>query len=389
VPRSFTTSKPWSRPLRWLAGVGAVALAGAVTALTITAASASAAPNAAPNAKPSPTPSPTPSTPVMLTVTPSPLDFGAQVVGTTSADKSVAITNPSNQPQTLQPLVFVQNDFRLTASDCPTQAENFLLAPGASCTVSFNFTPFSTGIQSINVTLTFTPGGTPAQTLTLTGTGVNAGAQPAVITKGFICGGGVCTLGGQLAGNTVGNFFATQLSATGGTAPYTWSGQAPAGLTIQPDGIIVGTPTHTGTTTFTVTVTDTTGASGTATFSFTVTKPLPCQTGVGNLTEPLSGPALNGQTPSGTATLTNNDGNEDCATSLLTQVSGVNLPDGTQLWVSYDNVPVGMITLNGSSGSMAPYARPNTAYGFDQVRVYTSFPSSGVQPILQGTQFVV
>jgi hypothetical protein len=68
-----------------------------------------------------------------------------------------------------------------------------------------------------------------------------------------------CTLGGQLAGNTVGNFFATQLSATGGTAPYTWSGQAPAGLTIQPDGIIVVTPTHTGTTTFTVTVTDASG----------------------------------------------------------------------------------------------------------------------------------
>jgi len=31
-------------------------------------------------------------------------------------------TKPSNQPQTLQPLVFVQNDFRLTASNCPTQA---------------------------------------------------------------------------------------------------------------------------------------------------------------------------------------------------------------------------------------------------------------------------
>jgi hypothetical protein len=323
----------------------------------------------------------------MLTVTPSPLDFGAQVAGTTSADKSVTITNPSSQPQTLQPLVFVQNDFRLTASNCPTRANNFLLAPGASCAVSFNFTPSSTGIQSINVTLTFTPGGTPAQTLTLTGTGVNAGAQPAVITEGLICGGGVCALGGHLAGNTVGNFFATQLSATGGTAPYTWSGQAPAGLTIQPDGIIVGTPPHTGTTTFTVTVTDATGASGTATFSFTVTKPLPCQTGVGNLTEPLSGPALNGQTPSGTATLTGNDGNETCATSLLTQVSGVNLPDGTQLWVTYDNVPVGMITLNGGSGSMTPYIRPNTAYGHNKVRIYTSFPSPSAQPILQGTRF--
>lgn len=38
-----------------------------------------------------------------------------------------------------------------------------------------------------------------------------------------------------------------------------------------------------------MTVTDATGANGTATFSFTVTKPLPCQTGAGNLTERLSG----------------------------------------------------------------------------------------------------
>lgn len=382
VPRSLITSTPRRRPLRWLAGsAGVAALAGTVTALTITA--ASAAPNSGPNAKPSPTPS---STQVPFIVTPSPLDFGSQVVGTTSADKSVTITNPSSQAQVLQPLVFVQNDFRLTASNCPTRVKNFLLGAGASCTASFNFTPFATGVRSINVTLAFTSGGTPAQTLTLTGTGVNAGAQPAVITEGLICGGGVCTLGGQLAGNTVGNFFATQFSATGGTAPYTWSGQAPPGLTIRPDGVIFGTNAHTGTTTFTVTVTDAKGASGTATFSFTVTKPLPCQTGVGNLTEPLSGPALNGQTPSGIATLTNDDGNEACASSLLTQVSGVNLPDGTQLWVTYDNVPVGLITLSGGSGSMAPYLRPNTN-GLDVVRVFTSFPSAGAQPILQGTQF--
>jgi hypothetical protein len=108
---------------------------------------------------------------------------------------------------------------------------------------------------------------------------------------------------------------------------------------------------------------------------------------VGNLTEPLSGPALNGQAPSGTATLTNNDGNEDCATSLLTQVSGVNLPDGTQLWITYESVPVGMITLNSGTGSMTPYLRPNTAYGHDKVRIYTSFPSASAQPILQGTAF--
>jgi hypothetical protein len=387
VPRSFITAKPRRRPLHWLAGgVGAVALAGALTALTITA--ASAAPSAAPNAQPSPTPSPTP---VMFTITPSPLDFGAQVVGTTSADQSVTITNPSGQPQVLEPLVFVQNDFRLTADNCPDRAKNFLLDAGASCTASFNFTPFASGIRSLNVTLQFTSGGTPAQVLTLTGTGVAAGAQPAVITEGDICGSGVCSITGG-GGTIAGDFFATQLSATGGTPPYTWSGQVSDGLTIQPDGVIFGTPTHTAT--FTVTVTDATGASGTAALSVNVFKPEECQSGGGNvveLTEPLSGPALSGQTPSGTATLTENNGNQvnkntgaPCAISLMTQVSGVNLPDGTQLWVAVGILPVGMITLSGGSGSMAPYANPPTD---GQVNIYTAFPTPGAQPILQGAQF--
>jgi hypothetical protein len=372
VSESVTNSAPRiRRSLRRLVGV--VALAGAVTALTTTAALA------APETKPSPPPSSTPT----LTITPSALNFGAQVVGTTSADETVTITNPSAKSQVITGLVFVQNNFRKTASDCPGEAQRFVLTAGSSCTASFNFTPASTGVLSTTVPVTLTPDGLPGQTLTLTGTGTSPGAQPAVITEHYICGGGVCDLAAY-----VNNFFATQLSATGGTAPYTWSGQAPAGLTVQPDGIILGTPTSTGTSNFTVTVTDANGASATVTFAYTGLAQTPCQTGVtGNITEPLTGPAINGQTPSGTATLTDNDGNEDCAASLLTQVSGVNLPDGTQLWVTYDSVPAGLITLSGGSGSMTPVGNPNTMYGSDQVRIYTSFPTSGAQPILQGTQF--
>lgn len=385
MPESPTPLAPpprRSRPLRWLAGAGAVvALAGAVTALTM--AVASAAPNATPNTQPSP--GPTPTGPI-FTVTPSPLNFGNQVVGTNSTDQSVTITNPTSQPQTLEPFVFVQSEFRLVANDCPNQArDNNLLAPGASCTASFNFTPSATGIRSLNVTIAFTSGGTPAQSLTLTGTGVNGGAKPAVITAGDICGGGVCALSNG-TGNPAGNFFGTQLSATGGTAPYTWSMPATAGLTIQPDGVIFGTPTHS--ITFTVTVTDANGASGTATLSYNTNKPQTCQSGGGNqttVTTPLTGPALNGQTPSGSATLTEDVAkstieNGPCDISLITQVSGVNLPDGTQLWVTEGALPVGMITLSGGSGSMAPYARPPGG----QVRVFTAFPSPGATPILQG-----
>ena len=52
----------------------------------------------------------------------------------------------------------------------------------------------------------------------------------------------------------------TQLQATGGVTPYTWSlangTTLPAGLSLAPDGIISGTPTATGTFNFSVQVTD-------------------------------------------------------------------------------------------------------------------------------------
>jgi len=327
----------------------------------------------------------------MFTVTPASLSFAPQVVDTTSTEKSVTITNPSTEPQKVQPLTFIANDFGEVANSCPSGAQDYLLAPGASCIVTFDFVPTNTGTLSATVDVTLTPDGLPGQTITLTGTGTVAGAQPAVITQPYICLSGVCRIGAQFVGNIAGNFFATQLSATGGTAPYTWSGQAPAGLTLQSDGVIVGTFPSPSTSIFTVMVTDATGASATATLSLTTVAPDPsnCQTGVGNLTESLSGPELNGQAPSGIATLTDNDGNEDCATSLLAQVSGVNLPDGTELWITYDNYPVGTITLNDGSGGMTPFGFPNTAYGLDQVRVYTSFPSSTTTPILQGTLFTI
>ncbi len=64
-----------------------------------------------------------------------------------------------------------------------------------------------------------------------------------------------------LPGATVGTSYSAELSATGGTPPYSWvvtSGSLPAGLTLSGSGTITGTPTTQGTANLSVQVTDST-----------------------------------------------------------------------------------------------------------------------------------
>ncbi|WP_216843066.1 Ig domain-containing protein, partial [Granulicella sp. S190] len=69
----------------------------------------------------------------------------------------------------------------------------------------------------------------------------------------------------SLAPGTQGSAYSSALSATGGTAPYTWSvtsGNLPAGLTLASgSGTLSGTPTANGTFAITVTVTDSSSPS--------------------------------------------------------------------------------------------------------------------------------
>ncbi|MHB1047224.1 MAG: IPTL-CTERM sorting domain-containing protein [Thermoanaerobaculia bacterium] len=74
--------------------------------------------------------------------------------------------------------------------------------------------------------------------------------------------------------------YSVQLSATGGTAPYTFavtSGALPAGLTLSTAGLLSGTPTAPGTFTFTVTATDDAGCTGFRVYTITI-NPATCPT---------------------------------------------------------------------------------------------------------------
>ena len=77
-----------------------------------------------------------------------------------------------------------------------------------------------------------------------------------------------------LPGGTVGTAYSRTISATGGTAPYTFavaSGSLPAGLVLNAtSGVLSGTPTAAATSSFTIRATASTGAVGTRAYTVTI-----------------------------------------------------------------------------------------------------------------------
>ena len=335
-------------------------------------------------------PPPPPSSPA-VTFTPTSLTFPAQDVGTTSAAQSITVTNSGNaglsinsaQVRGANPL-----DFTAVSDGC----SGLTRAAGASCTMSITFKPTNTGTRSGTLIVTDNAPNSP-QTAPITGTGTGTPVPLALDNQFFSCVNGVCDVG---AGSNVfvNNFFSTTFLATGGSAPYTFSGTAPPGETLRPSGLMHGSPTTTGTTTFSVTVTDAAGATATGTYSMTATPPpgpTPpgCQTG-GNKREVLSGPVFNGRTPTGQADADMSQFS-GCGgfSTLSVQVGNVALPDGSRLWVTLDFKPVGTITLRGGSGTMPTYNMGRSAVSRDAVRVYSALPDvSSSQQILIGGAFV-
>ncbi len=331
---------------------------------------------------------PPPSAAPAVAFTPTSLTFAAQAIGTTSAPRSITVTNTGNAGLFINSAAVPNTlDFTEVSDGC----SGLTLAAGTSCSVSITFSPTAPGMRSAMFTLTDNAANSP-QTVPLTGTGSGTNPPLAIDSRFFTCANGVCDVG---AGQNVfvNNFFTTTFSASGGTPPYRWSGQVPAGLTLRPSGLLLGAPSVKGASNFTVTVTDAAGTTATGTFSLTVTDPPPpspsgCQTG-GVLKEPLSGPSFNGKAPSGQASADETKFSGCGGFSLLSaQVKDVNLPDGSVLWVTLDFKPVGTITLRGGSGTMPTYNMGRFGVSNDDVRVYSALPDiSTSQQILIGGAF--
>jgi hypothetical protein len=327
-----------------------------------------------------------------VTLAPSSLAFGSQDTGTRSAPQSVTVTNTGSGSLFINSAAVPNTlDFTVVGDGC----SGLTIAPGGSCTVSIVFSPSQAGSLTAAFVVTDNAPNSP-QSVPLAGTGTTPAGTTApglaIDTQFMSCESGVCAVAPG-SNNFVGNFFTTTFRAVNGTAPYTWSGALPAGLTLRSSGLVLGTPTALGTHTFQVTVTDATGATATGTFSLTVNSPPPpspsgCQTG-GTLKERLSGPSFNGRTPSGQAVADETRFSACGGFSLLSvQVKNVALPDGAVLWVTLDFMPVGTITVRGGSGTMPTYNLGRFGVSNDDVRVYSALPDqSGFRQILIGGFF--
>src|SRR5207302_1581405 len=115
---------------------------------------------------------------------PTSLDFGNQLLATTSTPMTVTLTNPGAPPSS--PTRRSSDlDFAATstgASACPTSPAT--LAAGGNCTINVTFTPTALGARTGTLSLTDNAGGSP-QIMTLSGNGTAPGVGLAPTSLGF------------------------------------------------------------------------------------------------------------------------------------------------------------------------------------------------------------
>ncbi len=136
--------------------------------------------------------------------------------------------------------------------------------------------------------LTLTTGGllsgtpTTAGSSTVTIQATDGNGCPGTITYTMVIAGASCPVI-TLAPSTspagfLGAAYSQQITATGGTAPYTFSvssGTLPAGLTLSPGGLLSGTPTTIASSTVVIQVTDGSGCPGLITYTIAIVSSVP------------------------------------------------------------------------------------------------------------------
>ncbi|MBB4128700.1 uncharacterized protein YhjY with autotransporter beta-barrel domain [Xanthomonas translucens] len=158
-----------------------------------------------------------------------------------------------------------------------------------------------------------------------------------------------------LAAGTVGTGYSQTLSASGGTAPYTYAvsaGTLPAGLTLTAAGVLAGTPTAAGNAAFTVSVTDAHGFGAAQAYTVAIAAAVPAPVAVNDTGATLVETAL-------TLAVTGNDtGSIDTIAVTTAPTHGTAVVNGVQLVYTPAAGYVGADTLSytatGAGGTSAP-----------------------------------
>ncbi len=204
------------------------------------------------------------------------LSFATTPVGSESSDspKSVTIFNVGNAALTF-PIPTSGNNPAISsgfapdaATTCPeltTSSSAGSLGQGASCVYAADFIPVASGAASGSLmmkdnNLNAAGPSYTTQSISLSGTGqLQITLSPSSLTAG-----------------TVGTVYSQTISASSGTAPYTFAvtaGSLPAGLSLSSAGVLSGTPTAGGTFNLTVTATDSASKTASQTYTLTVNAP--------------------------------------------------------------------------------------------------------------------
>lgn len=115
-----------------------------------------------------------------LTVSPSSLSFAEQLIGSTSAQKTITASNTGTVAVSIASIVLSRADFKLT-NGCPIKPKT--LAAGRRCTIKVAFAPTAIGKQTASVLITDNAAGSP-QSVALKGVGTEVSLSPTSLSFG-------------------------------------------------------------------------------------------------------------------------------------------------------------------------------------------------------------
>ena len=214
------------------------------------------------------------------------IDGTPTVIGNPSF--SVEVTDANSLTMSRNLSINVRGEVSITQASLP--GGQVSIPYSVNLTATGGVLPYSWSVASGSLPAGLTLTTNPDSTATLSGTPTTMGTSmftlqvadsespPATGTSSMLSiaiQGFVTITNSSLPNGNVNVFYDSQLMATGGTAPYSWtviSGSLPPGLSLTPStGVISGTPTTTGSYPIMVQVTDSERPPVSATGSFTIT----------------------------------------------------------------------------------------------------------------------